>query len=124
MPRKLIKSFEYAGAGARHAMQTQRNLWIHFIAGVLVLALAVYLRVSMIEFAILLLAILGVVVTEMVNTAIEELVNILSPEHRVEAGLAKNVAAGAVLLAAIGSVIVGAIVLIPKMERVWNYLFC
>ncbi|MDI6730973.1 MAG: diacylglycerol kinase family protein [Candidatus Margulisbacteria bacterium] len=115
MPRKLIKSFEYAGAGTRHAIKTQRNLWIHFLAGLLVLFLAWWVKVNIVEFAILLLAIFGVIVVEMVNTAIEELVNILSPEHRVEAGLAKNVAAGAVLLSAVGAVIIGCLVFIPKV---------
>jgi diacylglycerol kinase (ATP) len=114
MPKKLIKSFKYAGAGAEHAIRTQRNLWIHFFIGLAVLAFAIWLRVSLTELAILVVIISGVIVTEMVNTAIEELVNILSPEHRQEAALVKNVAAAAVLLAAGGAVVVGAIIFIPR----------
>ena len=79
---------------------------------------------SLQNIAILVLAIFGVIVTEMVNTAIEELVNILSPEHRIEAALAKNVAAGAVLLAALGAVVIGVIVFLPQLEWLWNSLFC
>ena len=124
MPRKLIKSFEYAGAGAKHALKTQRNLWIHFASGLAVLAAAVYCKVSLLEFAVLLLAIFGVMVTEMINTAIEELVNILSPQHRLEAALAKNVAAGAVLLAALGAIVIGMVIFFPQLEWIWNYLFC
>jgi diacylglycerol kinase (ATP) len=115
MPRKFIKSFRFARAGAAHAIRTQRNLWIHFFIGLAVLAFSVWLGVSRLEFAILLLTIFGVIVTEMVNTSIEELVNILSPEHRAEAGLAKNVAAAAVLLAAVGAVAVGCIIFIPRL---------
>jgi len=61
------------------------------------------------------IAIFTVIGTEMMNTAVEELVNILSPEHRVEAGLAKNVAAAAVLLAVAGAMVVGSIIFIPKV---------
>jgi diacylglycerol kinase (ATP) len=115
MPKKFIKSFKYAKAGAQHAIKTQRNLWIHFLIGLAVLAVAVWLKVSLIELSILVVTIFGVIVTEMVNTAIEELVNILSPGHREEAALAKNVAAATVLLAAIGAVIVGCLIFIPRL---------
>jgi len=115
MPKKFIKSFKHAKAGAEHAMKTQRNLWIHFFIGLAVLGLALLVKVSRIELAILVLAITGVIVTEMVNTAIEEFVNLLSPQHRTEAALAKNVAAAAVLLAAAGAIIVGIIIFIPRL---------
>ncbi|MBU1026238.1 MAG: diacylglycerol kinase family protein [Candidatus Margulisbacteria bacterium] len=115
MPKKFIKSFKYAKAGAEHAIKTQRNLWIHFFIGVIVLGLAVWFKVSLIELAILVLAIFGVIVAEMLNTSIEELVNLLSPEKRAQAGLAKNIAAAAVLLAAFGAVLVGALIIIMKV---------
>jgi diacylglycerol kinase (ATP) len=115
MPRKFIRSFKYAKAGAEHALKTQRNLWIHFFIGLAVLGFAVWLKVTLLELGILVLAIFGVIVAEMVNTSIEELVNILSPGHRIEAALAKNVAAAAVLLAAAGAVVVGGIVFLPRL---------
>lgn len=115
MPRKFIKSFKYAHAGASHAIRTQRNLWIHLAAGVLVLCLALYLKVSRTELSILILAIFGVIVTEMVNTSLEALVDILSPEFRAEAALAKNVAAAAVLLAALGALLIGGLIFIPRL---------
>ena len=115
MPKKFIKSFKYARAGAEHAIKTQRNLWIHFFIGLAVLAFALWLKVGLLEFAILVVTIFGVIVAEMVNTAIEELVNILSPGHRQEAALAKNVAAAAVLLAAAGAVVVGGLIFIPRL---------
>jgi diacylglycerol kinase len=117
MPRKFIKSFKYARAGAEHALRTQRNLWVHFWVGLLVLALAVLGRASYAELAILILTINAVIVAEMINTAIEEMVNILSPQHRKEAALAKNVAAASVLLAAAGAVIVGILIFGPILLR-------
>ncbi len=115
MPRKFIKSFKCARAGARHAIKTQRNLWIHLFIGLAVIGIAVWVKATLIEISILVVAIFGVIVTEMVNTSIEEVVNILSPEHRKEAALAKNVAAAAVLLAAAGAVIVGGLIFIPRL---------
>ncbi|PIS29278.1 diacylglycerol kinase [Candidatus Saganbacteria bacterium CG08_land_8_20_14_0_20_45_16] len=115
MPKKLIKSFKYAGLGAEYAWRTQRNLWLHLMAGLGVLALAVWLNFSFLELAILLIVIFGVVVIELINTSLEELVNILSPEKRREAALAKNVAAAAVLLAAVGALLVGIIMFVPKL---------
>ena len=114
MPKKLIKSFSYAGAGAKYALQTQRNLLIHFIIGLTVISFAAWAKVGLIELAILVLAVFGVIVMELINTAIEELVNILSPERRKEAALAKNVAAAAVLLAAVGVVIISVIIFISR----------
>ncbi len=123
MPRKLVRSLKYARAGAEHALRTQRNIWIHIFIAIVVLALAFWLRVTLIELVILVLTISFVITTEIINTAIEELVNILSPEHRVEAALAKNVAAAAVLIAVIGSVILGLLIFAPKLMRVIGIAF-
>ncbi len=114
MPKRFIKSFKHARAGAQHALRTQRNLWIHFFIGLGVIAFAVWLQVTLLELAVLIVTIFGVIVAEMVNTALEELVNVLSPQHREEAALAKNVGAGAVLLAAAGAVAVGCLIFIPR----------
>jgi diacylglycerol kinase (ATP) len=115
MPKKFIRSFKFARAGAEHALRTQRNLWIHFVIGLLVLAGAVLLGVSLLELALLIVVIFGVIVTEMINTSIEEMVNMLSPQQREEAGLVKNIAAAAVLLAAASAVLVGGIIFIPRL---------
>ena len=81
MPKKFIKSFRFAKAGAGHAIKTQRNLWIHFFIGLAVLGFAIWLRVSLLELALLIVTIFGVIVAEMVNTAIEELVK-YTIDHR------------------------------------------
>lgn len=117
MPKKFIKSFNYARAGASHAIRTQRNMAIHLCVAAAVLLFAWRLKVSRGELAILVLAVFGVIVTEMVNTSLEELVNILSPAQRKEAELAKNVAAAAVLLAAAGALIVGILIFLPRLIK-------
>lgn len=115
MPKKFIKSFKYARLGAQHAIKTQRNLWIHIGIAILVLGFAYMVKCDLIEFALLSLAIFPVLAAEMFNTAIEEMVNLLSPHQQPQAALVKNLAAGAVLLASVGAAVVGAIVFIPKV---------
>lgn len=115
MPKKFIKSFKCAGAGARHAFQTQRNLWIHFFVALFVLAFALWVGVNWLEFLVLVVVVFNVIAAEMFNTAMEELINILSPQHRSEAALAKNIAAAAVLVLAIGAVMVGLMVFLPRL---------
>lgn len=118
MPKKFMRSFKYAHAGARHVLQTQRNIWIHLAVGVLVLAGAIWLKVSSTELAIIVLTVSFVIVTEMINTSLEEAVNLIKPENHPLAALAKNVAAGAVLVAAFGSVIIGFLILAPRVFNI------
>jgi diacylglycerol kinase len=118
MPKKFIKSFKYAHAGARHALRTQRNIWIHLAIGVVVFIAAAYYRVSLAELALLVLTITAVIVAEMFNTAVEVLVDLVSPNEHEQAGLVKNVAAGAVLLAAGGAVAVGLLIFGPKVIKI------
>jgi diacylglycerol kinase (ATP) len=115
MAKKFISSFKYARAGAEHAWRTQRNLWVHFLIGLIVLLTAIYLSVSLVEMSILVLVIFNVIAVEMLNTAVEEMVNILSPGYRKEAALAKNVAAAAVLVVSVGSILIGCFIFIPRI---------
>ncbi len=115
MPRKFIRSFSYARKGAAHVLRTQRNIWIHIFIGLFVLAAALWLEIPRSEIMILILTISLVIVTEMLNTAIEEVVNMVKPEQHPLAALAKNVAAGAVLVAALGAVMIGIMVFGPRL---------
>ncbi|MBU0502523.1 MAG: diacylglycerol kinase family protein [bacterium] len=115
MPRKIIKSIKHAKSGMEHALRSERNLSIHFLLGAIVLAVGGWLEVSFYELSLLVIVISMVIVAETFNTAIEELVNILSPGQREEAALAKNVAAAAVLLAALGAMVVGGLIFLPKI---------
>ena len=90
---------------------------IHFAAAVLVLFLAAFLHLSKSEFICLLFAIILVLITEMINSAIELVVDLYSPEYHPLAKAAKDVSAGAVLLAAVNSVIIGILVFYPYLLK-------
>jgi diacylglycerol kinase (ATP) len=103
----LLQSFNFATEGVIHALRTQRNLWIHFGIAVAVLVAALAFGVSRIELMLLLIAITFVLVAELVNTAIEAAVDVASTSFDPMAKLAKDIAAGAVLIAALNAVAVG-----------------
>jgi diacylglycerol kinase (ATP) len=108
--QSLLQSFNYATEGVIHALRTQRNLWIHFAIAVAVLIAALAFGVTKIELMVLLLAITFVLVAELVNTAIEAAVDVASTSFDPMAKLAKDIAAGAVLIAALNAVAVGYLV--------------
>jgi diacylglycerol kinase len=114
LPR-LVKSVGYARTGIWHAFLTQPNMWIHLGIGMVVSCLAWWLRFTMIEWAILLLVIFMVIILEMINTVAEIVVDIASPDFSDLARTAKDVSAGAVLIAAIMSIAVGAILFGSKL---------
>ena len=117
MPKKFIQSVKYARLGASHALRHERNLGIHLAIGLAALVLSVVLRLGSLELAIVILTITLVIVTEMVNTAIEEVVNLAKPENHPLAALAKNIAAGAALSAALGAAAVGLLIFLTRLMR-------
>ena len=117
--KSLIKSFGYAFEGLLHALKFNRNLRIDLVVALIVLVLSILFKVSVLERIVLGLVILIVVSSEMMNTAIEEMVNLITNEHKKEAKIAKDVAAGMVLLAAVGSVIVGFFIFSPYILRLF-----
>lgn len=112
--RRFVKSFGYAAKGLAFALQTQLNLRVHLSAAVLVLLLGFYVGLSWVEWAIILLCIGLVIGLELVNTAVEVLVDLVSPEWNHKAGIIKDVSAAAVLVAAIIALIVAVIIFVPK----------
>lgn len=117
--KSLIKSFGYAFEGIVHAIKHNRNLRIHFAVALIVILLSIFFHVTPYEKGILGVMILIVICAEMINTSIEEMVNLITVEHKREAKIAKDVAAGMVLVAVTGSVIVGVIILIPYMIKLF-----
>jgi rRNA maturation RNase YbeY len=115
--RSLLSSFRAAFAGLR-ALPAQRNMVIHLTVAVLVLALGGLVGLDLGEWAVLLLTIALVLVAETFNTALEALVDLASPERRPLARRAKDLAAAAVLLAALFSVAIGAILFLPRMGKI------
>lgn len=113
--RKLFKSFGYALDGLYLAVKLDQNVRFHLVSSIFVLILSFVLEISTGEFLFILLAIFFVLISEMVNTAIEEMTNLIIKEHHESAKIAKDVAAGAVLLSAVFAVIVASIILVPKI---------
>jgi len=118
--RSLIKSFGYAFEGVWHALKHNRNLRIHFVIALVVVGLSIFFHVNPYEKGILGVMILIVICAEMINTSLEEMINLITNEHKKEAKIAKDVAAGMVLVAAIGSVIVGFLILTPYVLKLFK----
>lgn len=118
-PRKgqqgVGRSFEHAYRGMISAVRTQRNMRFHVVAAVVVLVASLLVGVSKLELAILVLTILVVFVTEMFNTAMEFVVDMVTSEYHPLAKLAKDVSAGAVLVSSIGAVLVGYLILADNL---------
>ena len=114
---RRLRSFGHAFRGLAILLRTQHNARIHALAAILVVAAGALLRISPAEWALIALAIVCVWVAEALNTSIEFLVDLASPERHPVAANAKDVAAGAVLIAAIGSVIVAVLVFGPPVLR-------
>jgi diacylglycerol kinase (ATP) len=110
-----MHSFRHAGRGLLFMLRTQHNAWIHAILTVLVAALGLALGIQAREWCYLVLAAASVWTAESFNTALEIIVDIASPDYRPAAGRAKDVAAGAVLLCAIGAALVGLLVFVPHV---------
>lgn len=115
--KKLVYSFKYAWEGVWFAFSNNQNLQIHVAVAILVAVMSVVFRINGFEMGILGVIILLVIAAEMINTAIEEMVDLITTEHRQEAKVAKDVSAGMVLVTAAGSVIVGALVFLPHILR-------
>ncbi|OPX87073.1 diacylglycerol kinase family protein [Pelotomaculum sp. PtaB.Bin117] len=115
--RKFLKSFGYAAAGVAYSLRTQRNMRVHFAAALLALALALYFQISARDLVPVLFAVTLVIMAEMINTAIEAVVDLYVQTEHPLARIAKDVAAGAVLVAALNSIAVAIVVFYPYLAR-------
>ncbi len=113
--RKRIKSFIYALNGIKVAICSQHNLWIHIIATIVVVLFGILLSLNILEWCLVIFAIGFVIASEIFNTAIEFLVDHISPEYNKKAGLIKDIAAGGVLISAFTAAIIGFVIFIPKI---------
>ncbi|HEY0755480.1 MAG TPA: diacylglycerol kinase family protein [Ktedonobacteraceae bacterium] len=117
---KFLRGFGYAFHGLWYALRTQRNARVHLAVAIVVTLAGIFLRVSALGFAILYSAIASVFIAEMFNTVCELCVDLAQPEYHPLARIAKDVAAGAVLLSALMSVVIGLFVLGPPL---WALIF-
>jgi diacylglycerol kinase (ATP) len=113
-PPSIIESFNYAIEGVIHVLRTQRNMRIHFAVAVVVIVIAAAVGVSKLELIALLISIAFVLVAEMINTAVEGAIDAATTSFDPMAKLAKDIAAGAVLIAAVNAVAVGYLVFAGK----------
>ncbi|MDY6785610.1 MAG: diacylglycerol kinase family protein [Cyanobacteriota bacterium] len=113
----LLISFKYAWAGLRYAFVTQRNFRLHTVIGTLAISLGIYLQRTAIEMAIIGLTIALVMTLELLNTALESVVDLTVKQSYHElAKIAKDCAAGAVLISAIAAIFVASLILLPPLS--------
>lgn len=110
-----VASFRYAFHGWHHVLRTQQNIWIHTAIATVVFFLALWLRLPARDWALLILTSAVVFAAEFMNTAIEAVVDLASPELNPLAKIGKDVGAAAVLVAALAAVLVGLLILGPPL---------
>lgn len=120
----LFDSFNYALEGLIHTFKTQRNMKIHFAAAFLVLLSSLLMEISKTELIILLLSIALVMGMELINTAVEIIIDMISREYSYRAKIAKNIAAAGVFMASLNAAVTGYLVFIDEIRSVsFNLLF-
>lgn len=118
--RKFLRSFKFATAGILHCTKTERNFKVHLLMAFIVIVMGVLVELSIVEWFIIIILIGGVLALELVNTAFERIVDLVTEEYHPLAKQAKDVAAGAVLIFAIASAIIGLLIFIPKWLMMLN----
>lgn len=116
---RFFKSFSYAWQGVLYGAKKEANFKFHLAAAIIVCIAAFYFSISQIEWLFVLMAIAGMLVLELINTAIEKVVDLVTGEYHPLAKKAKDLAAGAVLVYAIFSAIIGFVIFLPK---IWSML--
>jgi diacylglycerol kinase (ATP) len=114
---KLINSFSYALEGLQFAWRNDQNLRIHLLIALIVFLLTYVLNFTTFDRAVIVLTIVMVITAEMINTAIEKMVDLITSEHRVKAKIAKDVSSAMVLVSAVGSIVVGVVIFLPYLTR-------
>lgn len=117
---KRLKSFVYAFNGILHLLKSEHNAWIHTSATIIVIIGGFLLKLNVFEWCLVIFAIGFVFTSELFNTSIEYLTDIVSPEQNKKAGIVKDIAAGAVLVSAITAAIIGVIIFLPKILNLFN----
>lgn len=113
--RSLLNSFRYAFSGIRKAFAEEPNFKIHIAIALIISIVAGFLKFSSVEWVVLILTIFLVMASELVNTAVEDTLNFVSPELNEKVKVIKDLMAAIVLLAAVASVFVGAFLFLPKI---------
>ena len=118
--KRLVDSFNFAIEGLISALKNEKHMKVHILAAIIIVILAIVINASKVEILIISLSVSFVVITELVNTAVEAIVDLVSPERHPLAKLAKDVAAGAVLIAAINALCVGYLLFYDKLLDIFD----
>lgn len=118
--KKRIASFKYAFKGLAFILSSQHNFIIHLVVAVLVTAAGLIFNISNIEWIALIITFALVLSVEAINTSIEKLTDLVSPDFNQKAGKVKDIAAASVLITAIASVIIGLIIFLPRIICCWQ----
>lgn len=113
---KMSQSFNNALEGIVYALKSERNIRIHFIVGVIVIGGSLFLNISRLELVLIIMAVAVVLVAELINTAIEKAMDLVSTTYHPLVRLVKDIAAGAVFIATIAAVIIGYLVLFKGLK--------
>src|SRR4051794_3087953 len=116
-PFQLWKSFSYALTGIKTALWTERNMRIHLIASIFVIGCSFFFSISKLEWLFVIVAIGGILSLELINTAIERVVDMITEEYHPLAKQAKDLAAGAVFIYAVTAVVIGIFIFLPHVLR-------
>ena len=116
--RKHHISFKNAWAGILWAFKTQPNFRVHVVLSLLALALAGYLKITTTEAAVIVFTIVLGLTSEMINTSLETMTDLITREWRPEAKIAKDVAAGMMLITAMGAIIIAIVIFTPYLVRI------
>ena len=112
---KILRSFDYAWQGFKYAFTTQTNFRIHLVLAVLAILLGICLHITVMEWLFVSICIALVLFAELINTAVEKLADMVHKDHHPEIKLVKDVSAGAVLIIAVISAVIGLIIFLPKI---------
>lgn len=116
--KNIINSFKYAGTGIKSSIKSERNLKIHITIMFLVIISGIIFKISLIEWLICLILFGLVISAELFNTAIEITLDLITTEINPQVKKAKDIAAGAVLITAISSTLIGLLIFIPKLINI------
>lgn len=116
--KKIRNSFKYAIEGIWTSFKTERNMKIHIFIMILVIIAGIILKINKSEWIICIILFAIVIGSELFNTSIETIVDMVMPEKNEKAKIAKDVSAGAVLVVAIGAVIIGLVIFVPRILNI------
>lgn len=112
-PLDYLRFFSHAWEGVRYALKHHRSFGLQVLAGLLVVGVGLWMRLSKLEWLVLLMVTFAVLVAELLNTAVETALDYMAKEHHLDVKLAKDIAAAGVLVTAVGAAIIGLIIFLP-----------